>query len=88
MHMAAVHAAMIQAIRAAGAIVRVEARDFERIVRNAREALVIRAPPSAFSRKYHYMSYRGFVFYTRTREQLQFASGVEVIEAKTVYAPM
>jgi hypothetical protein len=88
MHTGAVHAAMIQAIRASGAIVRVEARDFDRIVRSAGDALVIRARPSAFSRKYHYMtSYRGFIFYTRTREQLQFASSVEVIEAKTVYAP-
>jgi len=87
MHMAAAHAAM-QAIRASGAIVRVEARDFEGVVRKTGDAVVIRARPAMLSKQYQYMtSYRGFIFYTRTREQLRFASSVEVIEAKTIYTP-
>jgi hypothetical protein len=86
--MSAAHAAMIQAIRASGAIVRVEPRDFDRIVRKTPDALVIRARPATFSKHHQYLtSYRGFVFHTRTREQLQFASSVEIVEAKSIWVP-
>ena len=88
MHMAAAHAALVQAIRASRAIVTVDARDFERIVRKANDAIVVRARPGAFSKRNQYLtSYRGFVFHTRTRDDLHFASSVEIVEAKKIWVP-
>ena len=86
--MGAAHVALVQAIRASGAIVRVEAREFERIVRKVDEAIVIRARPGMFSKHNQYLTaYRGFVFHTRTRDDLQFASSVEIVEAKRIWVP-
>ena len=88
MHMAAAHAAIVRAIQASGAIVRLDAPDFDRIVWKAPEAIVIRARPGVFSKQHQYLtSYKGFVFHTRTRVELHFASSVEVVDAKKIWVP-
>ena len=54
------------AIKASGAVVRVEARDFEAILGKVEAPLVVHAEGGVFSRKYHYLtSYKGLIFYTR-----------------------
>ena len=41
-----------------------------------------------FSKHNQYLTaYRGFVFHTRTRDDLQFASSVEIVEAKRIWVP-
>lgn len=76
------------AIKASGAVVRVEAPDFETILRKVEAPLVVRAEGGVFSRKYHYLtSYKGLIFYTRTQTPLLLPPKVELITARKIWIP-
>ena len=81
-------AAMANAIKASGAIVSVEASDFETILRKVERPLVVQSEGGVFSRKYKYLTgYKGLVFYTKTSVPLSLSSGTEVVQAKRIYIP-
>ena len=86
---AAAHAAAIaNAIKASGVVVRVQPQDFINILRRAEKPLVIYAEAGFFSTKYQYLtSYKGFAFFTRSSQPIQFASGVELIVAEKIWLP-
>jgi hypothetical protein len=77
-----------RAIKASGAIVRVEPNDFETILRKAESPLVVQAEGGVFSRKYHYLtSYKGLIFYTRTQTPLLLPTKTELITARKIWIP-
>ena len=81
-------AAIANAIKASGAIVRVEQKDFESILRKIEKPLVIIAQGGLFSTKYQYMtSYKGFTFVTKTAVQLLLPSSAEIIRAQKIWTP-
>lgn len=81
-------AAIANAIRAFGAIVTVESRDFEAILRRADAPLVVRAQGGLFSTHYQYLTtYKGVFFYTRTQTPLPLGPNVETINAKKLWMP-
>ena len=81
-------AAVANAIKASGVIVRIESEEFMRLLRRADNPLVVYHEGGLFSSKYQYlMSYKGFAFYTKTREPLLLPSGVEVVTANTIWIP-
>jgi len=81
-------AAMANAIKASGAIVSVEASDFETILRKVDRPLVVRSEGGIFSTKYKYLTaYKGLVFYTKTGIPLSLAADTEVVDAKRIYIP-
>jgi hypothetical protein len=81
-------AAMIQAIKASGAIVRVDSSTFSYLVQKTTGALVITAEGWAFGKRYKYFtSYKGLAFYTSTGEPLQLPSNAEVIPAQSMWMP-
>jgi hypothetical protein len=85
---AAAAAVIANAIKASGAIVNVEAHDFEAILKKVDAPLVVCAQGGVFSTKYHYMtSYKGLIFYARTPTPLTLGPGVELIEAKKIWMP-
>ena len=85
---AAAVAAMNQALKAMGTIVKVEPHVFLKMVERQTEPLVIRAPRGFFSSKQAYLvSYKGFVFYTALREELRLPAGAEVVVAESIYIP-
>lgn len=86
---AAVAAAEIaNAIKASGAIVNVESRDFETILKQIDAPLVVSAKGGVFSTKYHYLtSYKGLIFYTRTQTPLPLSPKAELINANKIYIP-
>ncbi len=85
---AAVAAAIANAIKASGAIVRLEAKDFEIILRRIERPLVIIAEGGLFSTKYQYMtSYKGFAFLTKTSVPLLLPGGAETIRAQKIWTP-
>jgi len=86
---AAAHAAAIaQAIKASGVLVRVEPADFVRILHKQSDALVVMAPGGFFQRGWHYItSYKGLAFFTRSPDPLPLPGRAEVIEAKTIWMP-
>jgi hypothetical protein len=85
---AAAAAAIAQAIKASGAIVRVEPNDFTRLVSRQDAPLVVAARGGFLRRNYHYLtSYRGFVFFTKSPEPLALSGKTEVIAAQVIWVP-
>lgn len=85
---AAAGAAIAQAIKASGAIVRVEPVDFETILNKVDKPLVVYSESRFFSRKYHYLTaYKGLIFYTKTTTPLMLRPSAEVIQARQIWIP-
>ena len=85
---AAIAAAIANAVKASGAIVRLDPPDFEIIVNKTREPLVVVAQGGLFTKNHQYLtSYKGLFFYCKSATPVQLPSGVEVIRAKTIWIP-
>lgn len=85
---AAAAAAIANAIKASGAIVRVESADFEAILKKAENPLVVCAQGGLFSTNYQYlMGYEGLVFYCKSETQLTLPTSVETVPAKRIWIP-
>ncbi len=81
-------AAIAQAIKASGAIVRVEPHDFETILSRVDEPLVVTAQGGFFATSYQYLTaYKGLIFFTKTSTPLKLAPSVEMIEANKIWIP-
>jgi len=85
---AAVAAAIAQAIRASGVLVRVSPEDFQQVLRKADQPLVIYAKGGLFSSNHQYLtSYKGFAFFTKSATEIILAPGTETIVAKKIWIP-
>ncbi len=85
---AAAAAAIANAIKASGAIVQVESRDFESILARSNKPLVVCAEGGMFTTKYLYLTaYKGLIFHTKTSTPLNFPSDIEIVQAKKIWIP-
>ncbi len=86
---AAAHAAAIaRAIKASGAIVKVEPEDFMAILSKTREPLVVMARGGFMKPNYQYLTaYKGVIFFTKSPAQLILPGGVELIASKQIWIP-
>jgi hypothetical protein len=86
---AAAAAAIARAIKASGAIVNMENRDFQQIVARANDPVVVMAVGSLLGRKsYKYLtSYKGLAFYTKSPQPLALPGAAEMIAAKRIWIP-
>jgi hypothetical protein len=86
---AAAAAAIAQAIKASGAIVRMDPDDFAQIVHRAEEPVVVMATSKIFGRtSYKYLtSYKGLAFYTKSSSQLPLGIRAELVYAKQIWIP-
>lgn len=85
---AAVAAAIAQAIRASGVLVRVSPDDFQKILRKSEQPLVIYAKGGFFTSNHQYLtSYKGFAFFTKSATEIIFPPGTEVIVANKIWIP-
>jgi hypothetical protein len=85
---AAAAAAIANAIKASGVIVRVESADFENILNKAENPLVVCAQGGFFSTNYQYlMSYKGLAFYCKSATPLTLSAKIETINAKKIWIP-
>jgi hypothetical protein len=81
-------AAATNAIKAMGAVVVVEPEVFLDILQRAEKPLVVYSP-AGFMTKYKYLtSYKGLVFFTKSKEALLIPTSVEAITAKKIEIPM
>ena len=82
-------AAIAQAIKASGAIVRMEPNDFLQIVGRADEPIVVMSISKIFGKvSYKYItSYKGLAFYTKSPSRLAFGSGHLMVSAKNIWIP-
>ncbi|MEP6706854.1 MAG: hypothetical protein ABJC05_05015 [Pyrinomonadaceae bacterium] len=85
---AAIAAAIANAIKANGVLVRVEPADFQNILRKVEEPLVVYARGGIFSTSHQYLvSYKGFAFFTKSSSPILLPSEVETIVAKKIWIP-
>ena len=85
---AAAAAAIANAIKASGAIVKVDPADFQKVMAKMDAPLIVRAAGGILSKKYRYLtSYKGLVFYTKSSSELPFGGDMEVILAKKIWIP-
>ncbi len=85
---AAAAAAIAQAIKASGAIVRVEPRDFLSILERQEGPLVVHATGGFFNTNYQYLtSYKGLAFFTKSDVPINLPGGTELVQAKKIWIP-
>ena len=85
---AAAKATIANAIKASGAVVRVEPVDFARILGKANQPLVVYAQGGFFSTSHQYLvSYKGLAFFTKSSDQIVLPHGTELIKANKIWIP-
>jgi hypothetical protein len=85
---AAVAAAIAQAVKASGSIVRVAPGDFSAILQRTPKPLVVRSVGWIFGTKYRYLTnYRGLTFYTSSGVELNLPGDVELIACEKIWVP-
>lgn len=81
-------AAIANAIKASGSIVRVEPQMFAELLRKVERPLIVYAQGGLFSGKHQYLtSYKGLTFFAKSSQQIDLPRGVEVIVAKKIWTP-
>jgi len=85
---AAAAAAIARAIKASGTIVRLEPREFSRLLNRTDEPLVVQSQGGVFGRNFQYLtSYKGLAFYTKSNEPIYLPGSAEVVQAKKIWIP-
>jgi hypothetical protein len=81
-------AAIAQAIKASGAIVRVTPEDFQSILSRSEHPLVVMSVFRFFGTTYKYLTgYKGLVFFTKSSSPLQIDGRAELIAARRIWIP-
>ena len=81
-------AAIAQAIRASGVLVRVSPDDFQKVLRKGEQPLVIYAKGGLFTTNHQYLtSYKGFAFFTKSATEIILPTGTEIIVANKIWIP-
>jgi hypothetical protein len=85
---AAAAAAIANATKASGVIVRVSAENFLAILKRIESPLVVHASGGIFSTKYQYLtSYKGLAFYTKSPAPVELPRGTELVRAQSIWIP-
>jgi len=85
---AAVAAAIAQAIKASGVLIRVSPNDFQKILRKVEQPLVIYAKGGFFTANHQYLtSYKGFAFFTKTTTEIILPPATETVVANKIWIP-
>lgn len=85
---AAYAAAIANATKASGVLVRVDPTEFLRVLDRAEEPLIVVAQGGLFRSSWRYLtSYKGLAFYTTSREQLHLPGRAQIVNAKAISIP-
>ena len=85
---AAAVAALIQAIRASGVLIKVEPSVLLRIVNQLNEPIVVRARKGVVRKRWRYLTpYKGLTFYAESVDPLPLPGRTELFDAKTMWVP-
>jgi len=80
-------AAIANAIKASGAIVRVEPQEFLNILSKVKEPLVVYSRAGFLTQHKYLTSYKGLIFFAKSKEQLLIPASVEIVNAKKIWVP-
>jgi len=85
----AVHAAAVaNAIKASGVVVRLDPPEWMKIIKRSDNPLIVISRGGMFRRKYQYLTtYRGLAFYTTSEHPLILPGRAELINAKSISVP-
>jgi len=85
---AAAAAAIADAIKASGVLVRVKPEEFPNILARQEAPLVVTALGGFLTTNYQYLtSYKGLAFFTKSPHPLELPIDTEVVTAKKIYIP-
>ncbi|HUV29585.1 MAG TPA: hypothetical protein VMY05_00650 [Acidobacteriota bacterium] len=85
---AAIAAAIAQATKASGAIVKLDPAEFVKILNRIDSPLVVTARGGFLGKKFNYLtSYKGLFFYTSSPQPIQYPSKTEFVAAKKIWVP-
>jgi len=85
---AAAAAVIAQAIKASGAIVRVAPEEFQKLLAQNQDALVVHGAGTWYSPKNKYlMGYKGLVFHCASRDPISLPHRYQVVETKKIWIP-
>ena len=85
---AAAAAAVAQAVKASGAIVKLEPTEFIKILNKIDSPLVVAAKGGFLNRKFRYLtSYKGLFFYSESSDRIQCPSKTEFILSEKIWIP-
>ena len=85
---AAAAAAIVNAVKASGVVVRVEPVDFLALLKRADAPLVVVGRGGVFRKHFRYLtSYKGLAFYTRSPDALVLPPRAEVVAAQAISIP-
>ena len=81
-------AAIAQAIKASGVVVRVEPADFQRILNQQDEPIVVCARGGFFRTHWRYLTtYKGLAFFTMSPDLLPLPGRAQLIDARAIWVP-
>jgi len=85
---AAAGAAMAQALRASGVLVRLDPDEFSKVLNRAKDPLVVVARGGWLRPTYQYLfGYKGLAFFAKSDTPLALSAGCEVIDAASIWIP-
>jgi hypothetical protein len=85
---AAAHAAMVNALKASGVIVRLEIAEWLKVLERTERPLVVLGQGGVFKKHNQYLtSYRGLAFFATSKETVVLPSRCEIIQAKSISVP-
>ena len=85
---AAAQAAINNAIKASGSIIKIDESDFRRLISRLDDGLVVEKIGGTFFSNYKYSThYKGFTFYCSSKEQIVIPSRLEKINARSIWTP-
>jgi hypothetical protein len=81
-------AAIANAIKASGVLIRVEPEEFSKLMNRAKDPLIVAATGGLFTKNYQYlMSYKGLTFFTKSGAPLPLPGGAELVNAGKIWIP-
>lgn len=85
---AAHQAAIVQAIKASGAIIELEPGEFKKILAKVENPLIVTAEGGVFTKNYQYVThYKGLHFYCKSPAVINLPAGAEVVQSKRIWVP-
>lgn len=85
---AGAHAAIANAVKASGVLVRVTPEDFMAILKRMDEPLIVVGQGGVFKKHYRYLtSYRGLAFHTQSSDALVLPRRAEIVAATQISMP-
>ena len=81
-------AAIVQAVKASGVIVRLDPREFAKLLTHVKDPLIVIAEGGIFGKNFQYLvTYKGLAFFTKSSTEIALPPGAEIVAADRIWIP-